>query len=99
MASEECDYSADRIQNFLESEKIEVTEEDNIKLKFPEYVDLKREIDEKQSVVINVIMPTEVGTTLPKLTVSCLLKQTVNDLLNTTFKKYKTMMSKGERRK
>ena len=26
--------------------------------------------------------------------VSCLLKQTVNDLLLTTFKKYKTMMSK-----
>ncbi|GMI29478.1 hypothetical protein TrRE_jg5350, partial [Triparma retinervis] len=63
-------------------------------LKFPEYVDLMREIDQKQNIVINVIMPSDLGGTLPKLTVSCLLKQTVNDLLLTTFKKYKTMMSK-----
>ena len=49
-------------------EKIEVTEEDNIRLKFPEYVDLKREIDPKQSIVVNVIMPAEVGVNLPKLT-------------------------------
>lgn len=32
LGNDECEYSSDRILNFLEKEKIEVTEEDNIKV-------------------------------------------------------------------
>mmetsp|Transcript_28899 Transcript_28899/g.57767 ORF Transcript_28899/g.57767 Transcript_28899/m.57767 type:complete len:1105 (+) Transcript_28899:72-3386(+) len=91
---DEAVQAGDKFMSYLEKGAIEVTEEDGIKLKFPEYVDLQRQIDDKQTVSISILLPEAVGTTLPRLTLPVLLKSSVDDLLNATFKKFKTQMGK-----
>ena len=76
----------------MTADKISITEDDGIKLKFPEYCDLARVFDSKMIVVISIILPQfRTNTTIPKVAVSVSLGSTTEDLLNLVFKKYEKL--------
>ncbi|GMH75300.1 hypothetical protein TrVE_jg7505 [Triparma verrucosa] len=89
----EAKAGSEKFLNFLEKESIEITEDDGIRLKFPEYVQMKRVIDEKQSAVVEVQLP-QAHTDINKISLSVLLGSTVGDLLNTVFDKFKKKTGK-----
>ena len=89
LRSEEAVSTTERLHKFVEEGKVAIGEEDAIKFKYPEYVDLFLPVEKGEREIISILLPKNLSSAMSKIVLRVFLTDTIGEVLNQTFEYFR----------